>query len=102
MKVSKYIVYFFLISHDISNFPEKPPCQCVSPWAAGPCEVCLSKITSDKNADDFESKTKDYGCLKMSRQVTRQFLKLCIMVINHLENVVVISPLKKIVQRKHF
>ena len=100
MKVSKYTVYLFKVSHDISNFPES--LLCVSPWAAGPCEVCLSKITSDKNADDFESKTKDYGCLKMSRQVTRQFHKLCITIINHPENVVVISPLKKIVQRKHF
>ena len=41
---------------------------CLSAWSAGPCEVCLSKITSDKNADDFESKTIDYGCLKMSRR----------------------------------
>ena len=65
-------------------------------------EVCLSKITSDKNADDFESKTKDYGCLKMSRQVTHQFHELCIMVINHLENAVVISLFQEDFPKKTF
>ena len=35
---------------------------------SGDYDCGLSKITSDKNADDFESKTKDYGCLKMRRR----------------------------------